>query len=541
MVYSTAAIPQEVRSSGVIPQGEPGKDGKDGKSAYQIALDNGFEGTEQEWLDSLKGEKGEPGEKGEKGDKGDTGEQGAQGEKGETGATGEQGEPGEDGAPATINGVNTLTLKAQDGVKAIQEGDTLTLSGKDILDNTGSKAVTGESVSVTDSVKYPLLGLTIYGKSTQDGIPDPSNPVPIVSVGDDGELKASSCGKNLFDPSLVDDYTGAGVAYTNNGDGTFTVAGTATSWAGAIGKPFVLPPGTYALSTPNKKGSLNVYLNVAGEKVFSSFTLTEETEVYLTIQAINGATVDTTFSIQLEEGTTATDYEPYTGSTATLTSALPLCGLPVAEGGNYTDSNGQQWVCDELIYRADGTGKIIKRVEYLVVNGNTPFQISTTSSGVKRLLFPDVRTPKGLKNSSVVANALASRYPIIPASASYMTASDGISVQGGETPILLMCDKDKQAYTADEYKNYFVDNPITIVYELDTPYKINLTAEEMAQIKQLYSYSGTTNVFNDEGAEMAVKYCTSPLASECWLPLFEGIKTEMAEVKAAILSAGANI
>lgn len=32
-----------------------GKDGADGKSAYQIALDNGFEGTEQEWLESLKG------------------------------------------------------------------------------------------------------------------------------------------------------------------------------------------------------------------------------------------------------------------------------------------------------------------------------------------------------------------------------------------------------------------------------------------------------------------------------------------------------
>ncbi|HFI0935222.1 TPA: hypothetical protein ACGO17_000372 [Streptococcus suis] len=42
------------------PQGFPGKDGKDGqpgqdgKSAYQIALDNGFEGSEQEWLESLK-------------------------------------------------------------------------------------------------------------------------------------------------------------------------------------------------------------------------------------------------------------------------------------------------------------------------------------------------------------------------------------------------------------------------------------------------------------------------------------------------------
>lgn len=35
--------------------------GNDGKSAYEIAVDNGFTGTEAEWLESLKGEKGEPG------------------------------------------------------------------------------------------------------------------------------------------------------------------------------------------------------------------------------------------------------------------------------------------------------------------------------------------------------------------------------------------------------------------------------------------------------------------------------------------------
>ena len=39
-------------------KGQDGKDGKDGKSAYQTALDNGFVGTEEEWLESLKGEDG---------------------------------------------------------------------------------------------------------------------------------------------------------------------------------------------------------------------------------------------------------------------------------------------------------------------------------------------------------------------------------------------------------------------------------------------------------------------------------------------------
>ena len=43
------------------PKGDKGDPGNDGKSAYEIAVDNGFRGTEQEWLISLQGEPGEPG------------------------------------------------------------------------------------------------------------------------------------------------------------------------------------------------------------------------------------------------------------------------------------------------------------------------------------------------------------------------------------------------------------------------------------------------------------------------------------------------
>lgn len=62
-------------------QGEPGSDGTDGadgKSAYQIWLDAGNTGTEEEYLASLKGDKG---------DKGDTGEQGIQGPPGTDGTS----------------------------------------------------------------------------------------------------------------------------------------------------------------------------------------------------------------------------------------------------------------------------------------------------------------------------------------------------------------------------------------------------------------------------------------------------------------------
>ena len=69
-----------------------------GKSAYEIAVDNGFIGTEQEWLESLKGAAGAKGDKGDKGDKGEKGEPGEKGEQGAPGAQGERGEKGDTGA-----------------------------------------------------------------------------------------------------------------------------------------------------------------------------------------------------------------------------------------------------------------------------------------------------------------------------------------------------------------------------------------------------------------------------------------------------------
>ena len=58
-----------------------------GKSAYDLAVENGFEGTEAEWLESLKGATGAKGEKGD---------------PGEAGVAGKDGEAGKDGVDATV-------------------------------------------------------------------------------------------------------------------------------------------------------------------------------------------------------------------------------------------------------------------------------------------------------------------------------------------------------------------------------------------------------------------------------------------------------
>lgn len=68
--------------------GAPGDDGTDGLSAYQVAVNNGFVGSEAAWLTSLQGADGAQGPAGPKGDDGDTGPQGPAGADGAAGAPG---------------------------------------------------------------------------------------------------------------------------------------------------------------------------------------------------------------------------------------------------------------------------------------------------------------------------------------------------------------------------------------------------------------------------------------------------------------------
>ena len=79
------------------PKGDKGDNGVAGKSVYQIAVDNGYVGTESTWIASLKGVKGDKGDTGAQGPKGDKGEQGPKGDKGDTGAQGPKGEIGTQG------------------------------------------------------------------------------------------------------------------------------------------------------------------------------------------------------------------------------------------------------------------------------------------------------------------------------------------------------------------------------------------------------------------------------------------------------------
>lgn len=64
--------------------GEPGEPGAPGATAYELAVSNGFSGSRDEWLASLEGSVGPEGPQGDKGDKGDKGDTGGQGVPGKS-------------------------------------------------------------------------------------------------------------------------------------------------------------------------------------------------------------------------------------------------------------------------------------------------------------------------------------------------------------------------------------------------------------------------------------------------------------------------
>ena len=142
-------------------KGNPGQDGADGKSAYAIAVEHGYEDSEEKWLLSLKGEKGDTGERGEKGD---TGLQGERGEKGETGQQGEQGPKGEKGDPGDrgLQGVpgekgekGDAGVAGKDGfspiANVVKDGSVITIT---ITDKNGTTTVTLTEGAAVDLTPY---------------------------------------------------------------------------------------------------------------------------------------------------------------------------------------------------------------------------------------------------------------------------------------------------------------------------------------------------------------------------------------------------
>lgn len=171
--------------------------------------------------------------------------------------------------------------------------------------------------SVTDSAGGGPLGITVYGRSTQDGTPTPDAPVPISSVMG-----------NLYRETQYEvgqTWTVSAITVTKTGYSSYVVNGTSTGthwlWGGGGSlneRLYVtLPAGTYT-AVLGGNGAADCQIAVRGKVNGSqtaivatgasprTFTITEETPVNTVIVTYNGRTFSNAeVSIQLYEGSSA--------------------------------------------------------------------------------------------------------------------------------------------------------------------------------------------------------------------------------------------
>lgn len=348
---------------------------------------------------------------------------------------------------------------------------------------------TGNPIAVDDAFAAPLCGTTVYGKSTQDGTPTPDAPVPIVSAGDGGSVAVKVTGANMLEgtkPGVQS--TVYGITYTIDENGVL-ITGTATNDFSVLlhdDNKYRLTHGIYYLTTKGLSPStmLNFYFinkfssDVQNQKV----TLNRDVEFSLRLQISKGATLNTTVQVSLTRNK-ITSYSPYCEQLLTLPTPNGLPGIPVTSGGNYTDQNGQQWICDEVDLER---GVKVQRVYKIDVDGeNSKFEQNGNYANLSTRGIPIASYVGGQRIYAISTfTSLPWYYNTKNGQFLYLIAAD-ISGQINES-----CKKQLGK----------------VYYALATPIETPLTPAEIAAYKALISYAPDTVVQASDGAGVKLDY-----------------------------------
>lgn len=178
------------------------------------------------------------------------------------------------------------------------------------------KTASGNPITLTDSAENKPLGMTLYGWSKQDGTPSPDNPVEIESAG-----MRWSMGKNLVN---ADDYYSA----YKQADGTYksktvTLNDIRISLSEFVGKEITISvkltvganvSGVFLMYISSEQKKINGSVIRSGLTGKSILTITPVSNTDYFVISFGSGNDDVIFSeLQLELGSVATSYEPYTG------------------------------------------------------------------------------------------------------------------------------------------------------------------------------------------------------------------------------------
>lgn len=344
---------------------------------------------------------------------------------------------------------------------------------------------------LADSDNGKIMNMMLYGKSEQ----------------------FTTIGKNLL---KIKDGTQTlrGVTVTAK-DGVVALKGTATEsgWAALTVDSFVLN-GTYILSS-NITANIRVlvanksFKTVLEQGKSATLENAEASKVCFTIT--EGKTYDiSNILIQIEKGSVATSYEPYTGGIPspnpsypqeiksvvnpivklsnedgtqfkTVTLPYTLNAIPVSSGGNVT-INGQQYVAD---YVDVERGKLIKMCKEKVFDGTEKWRSESSYMVADISNFSYVNN----NNHEHMTYLLCNKYKV---STTIGNNDNLIFIRRNGNGVVI---KDTlHQSTVDDWKKYLNDNPCIVHCLSAIPEEIDLTTEEIIAFKSLATCYPTTNI-----------------------------------------------
>lgn len=377
------------------------------------------------------------------------------------------------------------------------------------------------------------LGLHLYGKSWQETTMG-AQLLDWRTISTSDAIKTVVIENNGYDITISANITTAGS--TQHRQYINTTAYLPDTFAG---KTITFSCATWESNVPQETNKLGLMYTVDGKIHFRStitnmltFTIPENaTDIYLRLfltekasSSVSVGTYTAKFTgVMLNYGDIALPWEPYTGgipspnpdypqpinsigdsgsvdvvvsdnngNSQTLIINTPngLCGIPVDTGGNYTDSTGQQWICDEVDFER---GVYVQRVK---------------KSTVKALDKLNKTNEQGrYANWNIFSGYASAKVKSIIAIASYF-------VWGSPQPLkwvgavnatgLYISPPQNTNYTVDTLKSYLTPLlPFEVCGVLATPIETPLTEEELAAYKAIKSYPRYTHI--ESAAEFKVK------------------------------------
>lgn len=422
--------------------------------------------------------------------------------------------------------VQAVTAEGTKQIKAVQaaaqeiaaDREQIKTNKADIADLRQMKAgaiinsAKGERIAVGDSADAFFEGLKLHGKSEQNGSPTPDNPIPIKSCGDGGAIGIRVLRKNLCKVTSVlnasfDKNTGTLVNNAKNNTvksyvkiqkykGDEFLEEIPVSNTGKTEKIFSIN-GTFnrirlAFAGDRSEGSISIdvsYLN------YGEYTLSMDIEEI----GMNEGRISKI--MLLNEGESDEIFEPFQHQQASLSTPNGLPGIKVDSGGNYTDSNGQQWVCDEMDF---GRGKYVQRIKKLTLDGSEAWRVQEDSAG-QHQFFIDLKDALYPYNASDFDKSFLCNH--FKSVSKVGDIDDGTVRTGVYKETFAPVFKPHGAINEiSKFKSWLSENPTTILYILAAPIETDIPEETMTAYRKLYTNYPSTVVQNDAGAGIEVVY-----------------------------------